>query len=500
MPGEITEQNTNNGAQNWQEQMRDMPDYSELINAAKAEMATSAANPTETPKEAGLLDRRYVLQEGVTLTPETQEDGTARPETRVSLDQMGNPVVQQVQLEEIEVPQAMQSGEQTEAETEEADDEPVEMGLARSEDLENWMKSLEGTPEEFWQRTVEKEREKGVELGPMPDMRKVDVAIANFFDKGVEGVTGEARAKREAMAQKAVLNDLAKLEARGGVLNDETMRNVFYGAQQMLEAMYRGNRELREDAQEDDLSADEKIAWHLKMDPRDARTNVLLVMQRHTRKVGESDADYEARLRTYAGETLPRERQEAVDQAYDVEHPDEAAEYAAQIARNKQKDDLPEYTYLKWEEVNDDGTVKGRVVTEKVATEKTGEAPVERESRIKGLFEKVRGRLGFRKVMDKVTSKLAEVATDVAAWLEAKSTQGETEEKAVAESAESEGGAGITEAETAETEREKQLRQMQAAKAEIEKRMMRDQGDTEKTLRWAQLVIKLNAKMEELAA
>lgn len=105
--------------------------------------------------------------------------------------------------------------------------ETQETGKAGSEALDAWMESIKGSPEEYWQKLSKERSERGVELGEMPDLAKVDQAIANFFDKGLTGVTGEARAVREAMAKKAILADIAKLKERGGELNDETMRNVF---------------------------------------------------------------------------------------------------------------------------------------------------------------------------------------------------------------------------------------------------------------------------------
>ena len=129
--------------------------------------------------------------------------------------------------------------------------EQAETKAAGREKLDAWLESVKGTPEEYWQRLTEEKREKGVELGAMPDLTKVDKAIQNFFENGLVGVTGKAREVREEMAKKAILNDIAKLKERGGKLTDEVMQNVFLGAQRMLEEMYRGNRELREDAQDE---------------------------------------------------------------------------------------------------------------------------------------------------------------------------------------------------------------------------------------------------------
>jgi len=348
----------------------------------------------------------------------------------------------------------------------------AETKIAGRENLDAWLESVKGTPEEYWQRLTEEKREKGVELGEMPNLAKVDRAIQNFFENGLTGVAGKAREVREEMAKKAVLNDIAKLKERGGELNDEVMQNVFLGAQRMLEEMYRGNRELREDAQEEELSPDEEIAWRLKMDPRKARMNVLLVMQQHTRRPEETSDAYEARLRNYAEDTPAHQAQLEADQKYNAENPEDATEYAAQVLKNGQKDDLPEFAYLKWNEMQG------------------AEAPVEREGRVKQLFERVREKFGFRKVVDKVMDKLAGAVLSATAWAEGvlaeDSGGGEAEAMEVAE--------------VKETEQGERLRKLGLAKAEVERRMAQSQGDSAAMLKWADLVVKLNAKMAEVEA
>lgn len=367
------------------------------------------------------------------------------------------------------------------------DQEAKEMDKGGRENLDAWLESIKGTPEEYWQKLTKEKGEKGVELGEMPDLAKVDKAIANFFENGLTGVTGEARAVREAMAKKAILNDIAKLKERGGELNDETMRNVFYGTQRMLEEMYRGNRELREDAQEAELSPDEEVAWHLKMEPRKAKMNVLLVMQQNTRRPGEGSDAYEARLRNYAEDTLEHKTQLEDDQKYNAAHPDEAAEYAAQVLKNGQREDLPEFKYLSWDQVNNEG------VTEEVAevAEATAETeqPVEREGRIKRLFEKVRGRIGFQKIVDKAMNKVAKAIVGAVAWAEGVLAEEQMKADAPVEQ-------GVVQ----ETEREKKLRELNVAKAETEKRMAKaqEQGDSAKILRWAEMLVKINAKVAEV--
>ncbi len=369
--------------------------------------------------------------------------------------------------------------------------EQAETKAAGREQLDAWLESVKGTPEEYWQRLTEEKREKGVELGAMPDLTKVDKAIQNFFENGLVGVTGKAREVREEMAKKAILNDIAKLKERGGELTDEVMQNVFLGAQRMLEEMYRGNRELREDAQDEELSPDEEIAWHLKMDPRKAKMNVLLVMQQHTRRPEEASDAYEARLRNYAEDTLEHQEQLKRDQEYNAEHPDEAMEYAAQVLKNGQKDDLPEFTYLKWDEASEDGA-KAEVVQET-------EQPVEREGRIKRLFERVREKLGFRKVVDKVMTKVAGAVMSAAAWAEgvlAEDGESETVSAGQTQSVEAVQG----KAEAREVSREELLRKLNDARVEAARRMAKSQGDNAAILRLTDLIVKLNAKIAEVEA
>lgn len=367
----------------------------------------------------------------------------------------------------------------------------AEAKVAGREELDAWLESVKGTPEEYWQRLTEEKREKGVELGTMPDLTKVDKAIQNFFENGLVGVTGKAREVREEMAKKAILNDIAKLKERGGELTDEVMQNVFLGAQRMLEEMYRGNRELREDAQDEELSPDEEIAWHLKMDPRKAKMNVLLVMQQHTRRPEETSDAYEVRLRNYAEDTLEHQEQLKHDQEYNAEHPDEATEYAAQVLKNGQKDDLPGFTYLKWDEASEDGA-KAEVAQET-------EQPVEREGRIKRLFERVREKLGFRKVVDKVMIKIAGAVMSATAWAEGVLAEDGENETASAEQAQ---GAEVArgKVETREVNREELLRKLNDARAEAARRMAQSQGDNAAILRLTDLIVKLNAKIAKVEA
>ena len=361
--------------------------------------------------------------------------------------------------------------------------EQVEAKVAGREKLDAWLESVKGTPEEYWQRLTEEKREKGVELGTMPDLTKVNKAIQNFFENGLVGVTGKAREVREEMAKKAILNDIAKLKERGGELTDEVMQNVFLGAQRMLEEMYRGNLELREDAQDEELSPDEEIAWHLKMDPRKANMN--------TRRPEETSDAYEARLRNYAEDTLEHQEQLKRDQEYNAEHPDEAMEYAAQVLKNGQKDDLPEFTYLKWDEASEDGA--------KAEMAQETEQPVEREGRIKRLFERVREKLGFRKVVDKVMTKVAGAVMSATAWAEgglAEDGENETASAGQAQGAEAVQG----KVEAREASREELLRKLNDARAEAARRMAKSQGDNAAILRLTGLIVKLNAKIAEVEA
>lgn len=337
----------------------------------------------------------------------------------------------------------------------------------------------ESAAEQYWQGLADEMREKGVEIGEMPDMKQVDRAIANFFENGINGVTGKAREVREGMAQKAVLKDLAKLKERGGELNDETMRNVFYGTQRMLEEMYRGNRKLREDAKGEKLSPDEEIAWRLKMDPQKAKMNVLLVMQQHVRRAGETDEAYETRLRNYAEDTIAHQRQLEEDKTYDVSHPAEAAEYAAQVLTNGQKDDLPEFTYLKWEGSEETSGGAAKAETEK---------PKDREGRIGQLFERMKEKIGFQKVMEKLMGKF----TEALAWAD-EVLASENEENSVT-------SGGAEQVEKVETERQKKIRELNEAKTEAERRMANSQGNGEMMLKWAQTVVKLNVRIAELEA
>lgn len=509
----------------------DQDGFRAAVANAEAEMPKVEAEPVVTAAEdlagaqqTGSAVRRgkyYVIGEGVAETPETKANGTAKPETRLYFDSNGrDAVVQAVQVEEVEVPQsaAQAAAEEMVAEEKTAENrETKEADKGGRENLDAWLESIKGTPEEYWQKLAKEKGEKGVELGEMPDLAKVDKAIANFFENGLTGVTGEAREVREAMAKKAILNDIAKLKERGGELNDETMRNVFYGTQRMLEEMYRGNRELREDAQEAELSSDEEVAWHLKMEPRKAKMNVLLVMQQNTRRPGEGSDAYEARLRNYAEDTLEHKTQLEDDQKYNAAHPDEAAEYAAQVLKNGQKDDLPEFKYLAWDEVNNEGAVaeEAEVVEEVSAAE--AEKSVEREGRIKRLFEKVRGRIGFQKIVDKAMSKVAKAIVGAVAWAEGVLAEEQTKADVVDAGgnalAEGVAKAEITDAPAessqvmeaepqVETERERKLRELNVAKAETEKRMAQAQerGDSAKILHWAEMLVKINAKVAEVEA
>lgn len=282
------------------------------------------------------------------------------------------------------------------------------------ESLETWEKTLEGTPEEYWQKLQNERLNKGVVLGDMPDLTRTNEVIEHFFENGVVGVTGEGRALREEMAQKAVLNDIAKMEERrgGGDLDDEAMREIFLKTQNTLDAMYRGNRGLREDARENEqLTDDEKIAWRLHMEMDKAKWNPLVAMQNHTRKPDETSEAYEARLRNYVEDTKAHRDQMEAESAYGKTHPEEVKVYAEHVAWNKDGEDLPEFSYLKW---NEDENV-----------ETVGSQP-EREGRIKQLFEKVRGKVSFRKVVDKVMMKVAQAVVATTAWAEAKLREDES--------------------------------------------------------------------------
>lgn len=493
MPGEVVGNNqnqgteTNNGAADaWERMAQDVQSEQAVVDVVDKDGKVLAENVgtakiMETPMmEAPGMGAPVVEEVGV-------ESAVVEPMTEsvtpggATFDQDGYRravASAEAQMPKIEPEPVVTAGEDLigiEGETQEA-------GKVGSEKLDAWMESIKGSPEEYWQKLSKERSERGVELGEMPDLAKVDQAIANFFDKGLIGVTGEARAVREAMAKKAILADIAKLKERGGELNDETMRNVFYGTQRMLEEMYRGNRELREDAQEVQLSPDEEIAWHLKMDPRKAKMNVLLVMQQHTRRPDEGSDAYEQRLRNYAEDTPEHQKQLEDDKAYNAEHPEAAAEYAAQVLRNGQRDDLPEFTYLKWEAV--DESEEAEAETEK---------PAEREGRIKQLFEKMRGKLGFRKVVDKMMTKVAKAMIGAMAWAEGVLAEEEPEQQSAGEAVVAETAGAQAERETGRGER---MRKLNIAKAEAERRMAlaQERGDSAQVLRWAGLIVNLNAK------
>lgn len=503
MPGEVVGNNqnqgteTNNGAADaWERMAQDVQSEQAVVDVVDKDEKVLAENVgtakiMETPTmEAPAMGVPVVEEVGVE-SPVVEPVAESVTPGGATFDQDGYRravASAEAQMPKIEPEPVVTAGEDLIG----IEGETQETGKAGSEELDAWMESIKGSPEEYWQKLSKERSERGVELGEMPDLAKVDQAIANFFDKGLIGVTGEARAVREAMAKKAILADIAKLKERGGELNDETMRNVFYGTQRMLEEMYRGNRELREDAQEVELSPDEEIAWHLKMDPRKAKMNVLLVMQQHTRRPDEGSDAYEQRLRNYAEDTPEHQKQLEDDKAYNAEHPEAAAEYAAQVLRNGQRDDLPEFTYLKWEDVQDEGVEGNVAATDGVEVAEVGQ-PVEREGRIKQLFEKVRGKLGFRKVVDKMMTKVAKAMIGAMAWAEGVLAEEEPEQQSAGEAVVAETAGAQVERETGRGER---MRKLNIAKAEAERRMAlaQERGDSAQVLRWAGLIVNLNAK------
>ena len=212
---------------------------------------------------------------------------------------------------------------------------------------------------------------------------------------------------------------------------------------------------------------------------------------KHTRRPEEASDAYEARLRNYAEDTLEHQEQLKRDQEYNAEHPDEAMEYAAQVLKNGQKDDLPEFTYLKWDEASEDGA-KMEVVQET-------EQPVEREGRIKRLFERVREKLGFRKVVDKVMTKVAGAVMSATAWAEGVLAEdGESETASAGQTQDAEAVQG--KAEAREVNREELLRKLNGARVEAVRRMAQSQGDNAAILRLTDLIVKLNAKIAEVEA
>lgn len=424
----------------------------------------------------------YVVDEGVPVTPEMEGDESGvKPQMRMYVDPgLENVTIKQVQIEEVP---GEEEAEVTEV-TEEVSWEAVDKAADKREGLDSWLKTVEGTPEEYWQRLAEAGNERGVELGEMPDLKKFDAAIERFFENGLTGVEREARAVREEMARKAVLQDIARrMEKTGGELDEEALRAVFYDAQRRLEEVYRGNRGLREDAQGPEMSANEQIAWHLAMEPRDARVNPLLIMQQHVRRPGETSDDYEKRLRDYAEDTLEHQKRLEDDKEYTAANPMEAAEYATRVLRNAQREDLPEYTYMRWEEVGDAGeqTEVGEVI------EAVGDQVEGREGRVKRLFERVREKIGFRKVADKVMRKVAGAIAGAVNWAN----------EVLAEEGEGDMEGGESEE---DNERGKMLRALRAAKAETERRMANDSGDDADVLDWARRIMKLNARIGELEA
>lgn len=313
-----------------------------------------------------------------------------------------------------------------------------------SEKLDAWFETVKGTPEEYWQRLAQQERTQGVEIGEKPNLSEVDQAIDNFLDKGVKDLSEEGKAVRKEMAQKAILKDLVEL-SRGGVeLNDMMKRNIFYSTQQMLERIYRENPTISMEAKGGALLPDEKVAWHLKMEPRAAKLNTLLALNQHARRPGESDDAYEARVRNYAEDTLEHVQQKEQDAEYVAAQAEEMAQLTVKT------EELPEFTYLQWEDVHvtpEEQSAKeeaarqeefkqkladlaaeaeanpGRWMSDEeraeMAQQKTAENTAEntvegRENRVKQLFEKVRGRLGFQKVVEKVVDTWNKVKTGIA--------------------------------------------------------------------------------------
>lgn len=279
-----------------------------------------------------------------------------------------------------------------------------------------WKDYIDGqAPDPSWneERLARVKAEDYNAMGEMPNLEDLNAAGEEFFAENFHDlenpISEEAKRTRIAMATKAALNRIGAQKVmdeqralRTGVpplrtRGDDLMKQAVMDTRSILDQMYNRNGYLRAEMSGDKLGEDEEIAWKLASEPQKVgNVRSWILVTENPRRKGETPADYEARLRNYVRPSVDFNQQKAEDEKFAQQHPE--------LLREK--------WVIDWENPKDSGmrreqeasAAEAGVAEEDSDTVEPAMDTVraERTTKEKGLWSRLRERLGFKKLIDKV--------------------------------------------------------------------------------------------------
>lgn len=282
------------------------------------------------------------------------------------------------------------------------------------ERLKAWEERMSLGTDELWGQLRQGYCEsKGRDIGGASELEAAAGIAEGFFEQRFPGIDGGTKLARTQMALKLfetkMADGLAKIagtEKDTPEMRREIARDAAIGEKLVLERLYVNDPSLTmgATASGDKLTEDEKIAWALASEiQKPGQLNLLQLRENYPRREGETPDNYIQRIENYSKQNLAREEQLRMDKATgmdrrDVELRRERAERKAEFLREN-----PEWGKVKAKEPGEDGYAFH------IAAERLMKG--EREGKVKNVFNKLRGRLGFMKVVGKVMAGLGRKMT-----------------------------------------------------------------------------------------
>lgn len=221
-------------------------------------------------------------------------------------------------------------------------DEVMQAEPEARQELDAWLETMEGSPEEYWHKLEDKwwfDEEAPLDQYAMPKLDVLMNEASKMLREQVPGLSDEGVRTRAEMATKIVLQDLAKREAEMLIAtkdkldrkgnrkldkgwDEKLLHRAFYEMRNHLTNFYKSYDWVKEGVVGDDLTENEQIAWRTVVEPQKPGTlNMRILLGKYPRREEEGADEYFARLKNYTRQDKTREDQLAADAKYEAEHP-----------------------------------------------------------------------------------------------------------------------------------------------------------------------------------
>lgn len=226
-------------------------------------------------------------------------------------------------------------------------DEVMQAGPEARQELDAWLETMKGSPEEYWHKLEDKwwfDEEAPLDRYAMPKLDVLMNEASKMLREQVPGLSDEGVRTRAEMATKVVLQDLAKREAEMLIAtkdkldrkgnrkldkgwDEKLLHRAFYEMRNHLMNFYKSYDWVRDGVAGDDLTENEQIAWRTVVEPQKPGTlNMRILLDKYPRREEEGADEYFARLKNYTRQDKTREDQLAADAKYEAEHPQPVVE------------------------------------------------------------------------------------------------------------------------------------------------------------------------------